>query len=190
LHFLGSIIAVKCVIFVIPFRRFSMSTQPAKTHSIGREARADMVTVVDAIRSIIQTVRNSGRETEQKLGISSAQLYVLSELRDRPALSINELADRTYTHQSSVSMIVARLVENRLVTRTASSRDGRRLSIALTPAGRALLRRSPDPVQIRLVAALRTMPRANLKQLAGGLSVLTEILGSQESQAPNISLKS
>jgi len=148
-----------------------------------------MVTVVDAIRSIIQTVRNSGRDAEQKLGISSAQLYVLSELRDRPALSINELADRTYTHQSSVSMIVARLVESKLVTRTASSRDGRRLAITLTPAGRALLRKSPDPVQARLVAALRTMSRSDLKALAGGLAILTDILGEQEPQDDTISLK-
>jgi len=166
-----------------------MSAQQTRAHTIGREARADMVTVVDAIRSIIQTVRNSGRDAEQKLGISSAQLYVLSELRDRPALSINELADRTYTHQSSVSMIVARLVESKLVTRTASSRDGRRLAITLTPAGRALLRKSPDPVQARLVAALRTMSRSDLKALAGGLAILTDILGEQEPQDDTISLK-
>ena len=166
-----------------------MSAQHAKAHAIGREARADMMTVVDSIRSIIQTVRNSGRETEQKLGISSAQLYVLAELRDKPALSINELADRTYTHQSSVSMIVARLVESRLVTRSASSRDGRRLAIALTPTGRALLRKSPDPVQTRLVNALRTMSRSELKDLAASLAVLTDILGEQEPVASPVSLK-
>ncbi len=167
-----------------------MSAHQTKSHAVGRDARADMVTIVDAIRSIIQTLRNSGRETEQKLGISSAQLYVLGELRDRPALSINELADRTYTHQSSVSMIVARLVKNRLVTRAASTRDGRRLSISLTPAGRALLRKSPDTVQTRLVNALRAMPRADLKELAGGLAILTEILGEQKSpDEPGIALK-
>ena len=166
-----------------------MSAHHATTHAIGREARADMVAVVEAIRSIIQTVRNSGRDTEQRLGISSAQLYVLSELRDKPALSINELADRTYTHQSSVSMIVARLVEHRLVTRSASSRDGRRLAITLTPAGRAILRKSPDPVQARLVNALQTMSRAELKQLAGSLEVLTDILGEQDTRPAPVSLK-
>ena len=166
-----------------------MSGQQTKAQTIGRDARADMDAAVAAIRSIIQTVRNSGREIEQKLGISSAQLYVLTELRDRPALSINELADRTYTHQSSVSMIVARLVEKRLVTRTASSRDGRRLAITLTPAGRVLLRKSPDPVQTRLVAALRTMSRSELKNLASGLAVLTETLDEQETRPAAITLK-
>ncbi len=168
-----------------------MPVQHAKAHAIGREARADMVSVIEAIRSIIQTLRHSGRETEQKLGISSAQLYVMAELRDKPAMSINELADRTYTHQSSVSMIVARLVENMLVTRTASTRDGRRLAVSLTPAGRAILRKSPDPVQTRLINALRTMSRADLKELSGGLAILTDILGEQEPVAPaRMTLKS
>src|SRR5215217_789053 len=98
--------------------------------------RSDMIMVVDSVRAIVKALRDSGRDTEQKLGITSAQLYVLQELKNRPA-SINELAARTFTHQSSVSMVVARLVENRLVTRTASRGDARKLSISLTAAGRA-----------------------------------------------------
>ena len=157
-----------------------MPTQKSKAHAaIGRDSRADMVAVVDAIRSIVQSLRVSGREAEQKLGISSAQLYVLQELQERPALSINELAERTYTHQSSVSMVVARLVESRLVTRISALGDARRLSISLTPAGRALLRRSPDAAQTRLVKALRTMSRPELRELAGNLGLLTDILGEQ-----------
>ncbi len=138
-----------------------------------------MVRVVDSIRSIIQTLRISGRETEQTVGLSGAQLYVLNELSDQPAMSINDLAERTFTHQSSVSMVVARLVESKLVTRTPARGDARRLAIALTPAGRALLRKSPDPVQARLVNALRSMSRAELKELSGGLGILTDILSEQ-----------
>jgi DNA-binding MarR family transcriptional regulator len=156
-----------------------MPGQQTKAHAIGREARADMVNVVDSIRSIIQTLRISGREAEQTVGLSSAQLYVLNELNDRPAMSINDLAERTFTHQSSVSMVVARLVESKLVTRTAARGDARRLAITLTPAGRALLRKSPDPVQARLVNALRSMSRSELKELAGSLGILTDILSSQ-----------
>ncbi|MEO8193029.1 MAG: MarR family transcriptional regulator [Gemmatimonadales bacterium] len=158
----------------------AISTYKAQL-AAGREARNDMVTIVDAIRSIVHTLRISARESEQRLGISSAQLYVLQELRDRPALSINELAERTYTHQSSVSMVVARLVENRLVKRVASPGDARRLSISLTAAGRTLLRRSPAAAQTRLIKALRSMSRADLRALAGDLAALTDIL---EVQAP------
>jgi len=149
------------------------------THAVGREARADMGKVVDAIRSIVQSLRISGRAAEQQLGISSAQLYILQELAEQPAQSINELAERTFTHQSSVSMVVSRLVESRLVTRTAARGDARRLSISLTPAGRALLRKAPDAAQTRLVEGLRSMSRSELHALAGHLSRLTDVIEQQ-----------
>ena len=139
------------------------------------ENRGDISTVVESIRAIVKSLRDSGRDAEQKLGLTSAQLYVLQELRESPA-SINELAARTYTHQSSVSMVVARLVENKLVPRAYARGDARKLSISLTPAGRNLLRRSPDAAQTRLIKALRGMSRADLKALSSQLENLVDLL--------------
>ena len=139
------------------------------------EYRDDMTGVVDSIRAIVKALRDSGRDAEQKLGITSAQLFVLQELRDQPA-SINELAERTYTHQSSVSMVVARLAEHRLVTRTAARSDARKLSVSLTPAGRAMLRKSPEAAQLRLTKALRQLSRNDLKLLSSQLGNLVSIM--------------
>lgn len=138
-----------------------------------------MTRVIDSIRVLVKALRDSGRDAEQKLGITSAQLYVLQALRDRPA-SINELAARTYTHQSSVSMVVARLVDSRLVTRTAARGDARRLSISLTAAGRNVVKKAPDAAQTRLINALRAMPKSDLKALASQLASLTDIMNTQE----------
>jgi DNA-binding MarR family transcriptional regulator len=152
-----------------------MATPRIKPRNGNTESREEIVVVVDSIRSIVQSLRISGREAEQRLGVSSAQLYVLQELRDRPALSINELAERTYTHQSSVSMVVARLVENGLVRRSIVRGDARRLSISLTSAGRSVLRRA-EGSQTALITALRSMSRSQLRALAGNLNELTGIL--------------
>src|SRR5215212_2954714 len=149
-----------------------------------QQGRDDMMKVVDSVRSIVQTLRNSARESEQKLGISSAQLYVLQELQDRPSLSINQLAERTYTHQSSVSMLVAKLVDSRLVTRTSAKGDARMVAISLTPAGRAVLRRSPGSGQARLVKALKTMSRSDLRSLSANLDALTRLLDADVGEVP------
>jgi DNA-binding MarR family transcriptional regulator len=164
-----------------------MSHQTFSPSPIGREARADVGKVVNAIRSIVQSLRISGRAAEQQLGVSSAQLYILQELAQQPAQSINELAERTFTHQSSVSMVVSRLVESRLVTRTAARGDARRLSISLTPAGKALLRKAPDAAQTRLVEGLQSVSRSELHALAGHLSTLTAVIGehiASENEGP------
>jgi len=141
-----------------------------------------MTTVVDAIRSVVQSLRISGRDAEQKLGISSAQLYVLEELVQGPALSINELAARTFTHQSSASMVVSRLVERRFVTRSSDQGDARKLSISLTASGRAILKKAPHAAKTQLIAGLRTLSRTELKQLAQNLSALTEIMNGQSAE--------
>lgn len=132
--------------------------------------------IVDSLRVIVKAMRVSGRDVERKLGISAAQLHILEELRDKPWQSINELATRTYTHQSSVSMVVARLVDSRLAMRSASSNDARKAVISLTPAGKAILKKSPGAAQGSIVAALQSMQQSELQELAESLQKLDELL--------------
>lgn len=117
----------------------------------------DVARSMNAIRSVVRALRLNTRSIEAKLGISLAQLFVLQQLADKPVDSLNELAERTATHQSSVSVVVRRLVERGLVTREAANADRRRVQIALTSAGKALLRDAPSTVQNDLIAAMSRM---------------------------------
>ncbi|HEX3868358.1 MAG TPA: MarR family transcriptional regulator [Gemmatimonadaceae bacterium] len=121
---------------------------------------------MNAIRSIVRALRVNTRSIELKMGISLAQLFVLQQLEDRSADSLNELADRTATHQSSVSVVVRRLVERGYVSRVPSTTDKRRIEIAVTEAGRALLAGAPRTIQTQLMDAMRDMPRAEQTMLA------------------------
>src|SRR4051812_49700043 len=99
----------------------------------------DVTRSMDAVRAIVRALRINTREIELKIGISLAQLFVLQQVAERPAESLNDLADRTATHQSSVSVVVRRLVDRGLVSRRSSPVDKRRGQIAATPAGISLL---------------------------------------------------
>jgi len=121
---------------------------------------------MNAIRSIVRALRLNTRSIEAKLGISLAQLFVLQQLADKPADSLNELAERTATHQSSVSVVVRRLVERGLVTRIAASTDRRRVQITLTPAGEELLRDAPSTVQNDLMQGMSRMSPDQRSRLA------------------------
>lgn len=112
---------------------------------------------MNAIRSIVRALRLNTRSIEGKLGISLAQLFVLQQLAEKPADSLNELAERTATHQSSVSVVVRRLVERGLVTRDASQTDRRRVQIALTATGQNTLRGAPPTVQSDLMHGMSRM---------------------------------
>jgi len=139
--------------------------------------RDDVRAILDGIRHVVRVLRVSARAAERRVGVSGAQLYVLHQLAERPATSLNALAARTHTHQSSVSVVVARLVRRGLVERRTSAADGRRIELALTAAGRRLVRRAPAAAQERLVAALGRLPVAERARLATGLSRLVQSLG-------------
>src|SRR5262249_47954066 len=131
---------------------------------------------MDALRRIVRALRLSARASEARLGISSAQLFVLHQLAHGDASSIDELAARTLTHQSSVSVVVSRLAERGLVVRRASPHDARRTAIALTAAGRALLRRAPEVGQERLITGLGRLRPAQRRMLASHLTALVRAL--------------
>jgi DNA-binding MarR family transcriptional regulator len=132
----------------------------------------DVRTVLDAIRRIVRDLRESSRAAEKRTGVGAAQLFVLQVLAREGALSVNELAARTMTHQSSVSVVVTRLVESGLVTRARSRADGRRHELAVTAAGRAVLGRAPAATPERLILGIRALAAPQRRRLAEGLTAL------------------
>src|SRR3982751_5293645 len=71
--------------------------------------------VMDALRRIVRGLSASARVLPGGSSVSGAQLFVLRQIDAAPGLSIGELAARTLAGQSTVSEVVARLVERRLV---------------------------------------------------------------------------
>jgi DNA-binding MarR family transcriptional regulator len=140
----------------------------------------DVRRALDAIRRIVQALRKFDRQADKRVGLSGAQLFVLQKLRGGRAASMNDLAERTHTHQSSVSVVAQKLVDRKLVRRSQPKADARVVELALTPKGRKLLRGAPAAAQDQLVAALRQLPVRRRRQLA---VLLEELAGNTRSGA-------
>jgi DNA-binding MarR family transcriptional regulator len=143
----------------------------------GEAHRAAVTNVVNGLRRIVRALHRSHRVAEQRWDLSAAGLLVLQRLAEAPTLSVNELADRTFTHQSTVSVVVTRLVNRGLVRRERASDDLRRAELALTQQGRVLLQRAMSSAQTRLIDAADAMPTAQLRALGSGLDQLVDALG-------------
>lgn len=139
---------------------------------------------MNSIRSVVRALRINTRAIELRMGISLAQLFVLQKLAEKPAESLNELAERTATHQSSVSVVVRRLVEAGLVTRTAAPDDRRRVNIALTPQGRVRLADAPPTVQMDLIKALHRLPAEQQRSIADLLETWLGLAGIDTGTPP------
>ena len=126
--------------------------------------------VLDGVRRLVQGLRLSAEQARKRAGVSGAQLFVLQKLAEADAQSVNELAARTATDQSSVSAVVHRLAEAGLVDRHPDPRDRRRVRLTLTGKGRALLRRCPDSAQQQLLRAIEDLPARERRAFAGSLA--------------------
>lgn len=145
---------------------------------------SDSQRILDSIRRLVRLLRVSDRQAQADLGVSGAQLFVLTELGKTPALSLGELAARTRTDQSSVSVVVTRLVEAGLVTRDRDERDARRLVLHLTRSGRAMLQKAPVVAQERLLSMFDRMPVDELRRFADTFQEIVDGVGAEDGPAP------
>src|SRR4051812_36430322 len=103
--------------------------------------------VMDSLRRIVRVLGASARGPAARHGATGAQLFVLRQIDAAPGLSIGELAARTLTGQSTVSEVVTRLVERRLVARRASTTHARPSELTPTPSGRRAIAAGEPPPQ-------------------------------------------
>jgi DNA-binding MarR family transcriptional regulator len=144
----------------------------------------DSQRILDSIRRLVRLLRLTDRAAQNELGLSGAQLFVLHELGKTPAMSLSDLAEKTRTDQSSVSVVVSRLVERGYVTRERDSRDARRLVLSLTPTGRELADKSPPVAQEKIIEVLERMSLSERRRFADTFSRIIEELGEARGAAP------
>src|SRR5512142_3130895 len=137
--------------------------------------------LMDYFRQLVQALRTSHRAAEH-LNLTGAQLFIINVIGESDApLSIGEVAERTLTDQSTVSVVVTRLVDRGLVTRARSDADNRRVEVSLTRTGRKLYRRGPSTVaQRRLAAALAGLTAADAAALRRILGRVIRDTGAAE----------
>ena len=105
--------------------------------------------------------------------VTQAEAHVLVFLAGRRAATVGEI-HRTFGHRrSTLTSILDRLTERKLVVRTANEADRRSLVVRLTPAGSRIahkLSRYLERVEQKL---LRKMPASSLRGFLAVIEALT-----------------
>jgi len=140
--------------------------------------------ILNSIRHLVRMLRVTDRAAQSELGLSGAQLFVVHELGKTPALSLSGMAERTYTDQSSVSVVISKLVEGGYVQRDRDRRDARRLVLTLTKEGRAIAEKSPPAAQERILEVLDRLPAADRRRFAETFARIIEELGEAKGVPP------
>ncbi|MGI8816325.1 MAG: MarR family winged helix-turn-helix transcriptional regulator [Pseudonocardia sp.] len=112
------------------------------------------------------------------LGLTHPQYLVMVVLWERQTITVKELGDRLQLRSATLSPILVRLEQAKLIVRRRSNTDARAMEASLTPIGQRM-RREADPLPALLAQATGMTPNeiASLRDL---LHVLTMRLHAAE----------
>lgn len=142
-----------------------MSNSPAVSDAAG---------VVQALRRITKAVHEFSKAVDREFGITGPQLWALHTIQERGGCSAGELAERLCVHPSTVTGVIQRLADKKLVERQKRADDRRAVWLTLTDEGRSLLERAPYPAQGQLVLALRKMDPDDVTKLRQSLESIVQ----------------
>jgi DNA-binding MarR family transcriptional regulator len=135
-----------------------------------RQAR--MLEVLKLFRVLMRSIDTHYRTVERRSRLGGAQMWALGEIASAQRLTVGDLARRMAIHVSTASNLVRRLVALGLVSRRRAAADQRRVTLALTAAGRRRLKAAPKPTQGLLQEALALLPQQRISALEAELRVL------------------
>lgn len=138
-----------------------LATLPATSRSLPAAARE----ITQAYHAFEQF---SSRHIRQ-LGLTSAQFSVLLALSGSPTISCKDLCAQTSITKGSLTGVVDRLVEKRMVQRADSTHDRRSSSVYLTDEGRAAFERVADEHFACLQHAFAAFRPDELESIAASL---------------------
>jgi len=111
------------------------------------------------------------------IGVTGPQRLVLRVVGKTPGQSASELASTLGKHPSTLTGVLARLEERRLIVREADQIDRRRTRFTLTAAGKRIDRERKGTVE---AAIQRALGRTTNAHLAGTLATVRAIVEELE----------
>ena len=128
----------------------------------------------------LAVMRLARRLRQESVGdITQSQLSALSIVDRRGPLSLGELADIERVAPPSMTRIAARLEEQGWVVRTVDATDRRVAHLAVTDAGRALLKETRTRRDAYLATRLRGLSADERVILGSALPLLERLAGDE-----------
>jgi DNA-binding MarR family transcriptional regulator len=118
------------------------------------------------------------------LGVPRSEAGILARLAEAP-MRIGALAEAESLAQPTVTLVVKRLEQQRLVERRPDPEDGRATLISLTEVGLAKLTEIRSAYRAFLRGRLARLPEADLEVLARALAAMTDLIEVVQDDEPD-----
>lgn len=153
-----------------------MSTGRATVGAKRAGRREAIVEIVEGLHRIFKAVDTFSRRALKEFGVTGPQIWALRSIEESGELTIGDLADQMYLHISTISSLLDRLEERGFVTRTRDDADRRVVNLRLTPAGRGILKRAPEPPRSKVLRGLQRLGDHELHTVSRAVRELSRIM--------------
>src|SRR6478672_9850358 len=119
----------------------------ADTDTTEAESLGEVLDFMRLLWAVHHALQTTSKRMERTLGVTGPQRLVLRVLSQRPGLSAGELARALHTDPSTLTGVLKRLQERKLIQRSSDSTDGRRVKLSATADGKKQARERTGTVE-------------------------------------------
>lgn len=135
--------------------------------------------IMQSLRRIFKSIQDYSHEVSNKFGVTGPQLWALKTIHQNGNLPLGELSKKMYLHPSTISGVIDRLEKKGYVLRDRDKKDRRVVKVDLTPKGKRLVKKAPNPVQGKMIYGLMKLKKEKLKHIYDSVQKLVEIVEAQ-----------
>jgi DNA-binding MarR family transcriptional regulator/GNAT superfamily N-acetyltransferase len=136
---------------------------------------ADILAVRDASRRMVREL-GFMQPTLAETDLPPSAVHAIIELGNQGAMTANQLGQILLLEKSTISRMLARLIERGLIEEKPSETDGRAKILSLTPDGHALLGDINRFANLKVGKALHALNGASRQRVVGGLADYADAL--------------
>ncbi len=134
--------------------------------------------ILNALRRLIRAADMDSRRLAEESDVTGPQLLCLMAIVDHGPITATEIARHVHVSASTVIGILDRLEQKGLAQRERDDEDRRLVHVEATPDGRALVARTPYPLQSALSEAFRNLSAEEQESMAATMERLVSLVGA------------
>ncbi len=136
-----------------------------------------------ALRRILRATERHGKALARASGLTPVQMRVLKLLEADGQSTPKEIATQLRVAQATITALIDRLAAKGMVERKRSDHDRRQMNIFITPLGREVLDRAPDPLQDQFVSEYEKLPDWEQAMIVAALERVADLLNAGDIDA-------
>jgi DNA-binding MarR family transcriptional regulator len=142
--------------------------------------------VMIALRKIIQAFDMNSRKLVKRVGLTGPQLVILQEVAFLNEATVGEIAQAVSLSQATVTGILERLENRKLLVRQRSEFDKRRVMVRVTKTGEKFLQEAPPLMQETFVEQFYSLQEWEQNMILGSLQRLVSIMNAKTIETANL----